>query len=151
MAALADITARARSGLDAETLARLGRRVPEPMLRAALVPPARRVVVAEIFRRIPAQLKTSASAPDALIRWQITARGEIAETWFLILEEGRCRTTNEALDASPRTTLTLSALDLLRLATGAGNPMQMFQSGRIKISGDLFFAAQLQAMFTIPA
>ena len=29
--------------------------------------------------------------------------------------------------------------------------MAMFQDGRIKISGDLFFAAQLQAMFEIPA
>ena len=30
-------------------------------------------------------------------------------------------------------------------------PMTMFQSGRVKISGDLFFAAQLQGMFRIPA
>ena len=29
--------------------------------------------------------------------------------------------------------------------------MAMFQDGRMKISGDLFFAAQLQAMFEIPA
>ena len=28
--------------------------------------------------------------------------------------------------------------------------MAMFQSGRIRISGDLFFAAQLQGMFEIP-
>ena len=43
-----------------------------------------------------------------------------------------------------------ATLDFLRLATGAELPMAMFQSGRIRISGDLFFAAQLQGMFELP-
>lgn len=100
---------------------------------------------------MPSQLKGSATTSDAVIRWQITARGELVETWFLIFEDGRCRTTTSPADTAARTTLTLSTLDFLRLASGAANPMQMFQSGRIQISGDLFFAAQLQSMFRIPA
>ena len=110
-------------------------------------------MVAEIFRRMPSQLKRSAAATDAVIRWQITGRdGEVLETWFLVFEDGRCRTTTRPPDGgNPRTTLTVSALDFLRLAAGTEPPMAMFQSGRIKISGDLFFAAQLQGMFVIPA
>ena len=151
MAANADITNSRRGGIDAQTLARLARRTPEPLLRAAVLSPTRRLVVAEIFRRMPSQLKRSAAATDAVIRWQITDRdGEVLETWFLCFEDGRCRTTRAPED-NPRTTLTVSALDFLRLAAGTEPPMAMFQSGRIKISGDLFFAAQLQGMFRIPA
>lgn len=151
MAALADTPGRSRGGLDVETLARVGRRIPEPLLRAALLPPTRRLVIGGIFRRMPSQLRGSAKTTDAVICWKITARGELAETWFLVFEEGRCRTTTSPVGVAARTTLTLSTLDFLRLATGAANPMQMFQSGRIQISGDLFFAAQLQSMFKIPA
>jgi SCP-2 sterol transfer family len=70
------------------------------VLRAATIPPIRTLVIGEIFRRMPSQLKPSAAPPNT--------------------------------------------------ATGAELPMAMFQSGRIRISGDLFFAAQLQGMFEIP-
>lgn len=137
---------------DAATLARLARRTPRPLLRAASVPPLRERVVAEVFRRMPSELKKTAAAPDSVIRWRVTGRhGEPVETWYLVFEGGKCRTTTRAPESEPRTTLTVSALDLLRLASGQEPPMAMFQSGRIKISGDLFFAAQLQGMFRIPA
>jgi putative sterol carrier protein len=137
---------------DARTLARLARRTPQPLLRAASHPPLRPLVIAEIFRRMPSELKKTAAAPDSVIRWRITGEGsEPVETWYLVFEEGKCRTTTRAPEGEPRTTLTVSALDLLRLASGQEPPMAMFQSGRVKISGDLFFAAQLQGMFRIPA
>jgi hypothetical protein len=137
---------------DAETLARFARRTPRPLLRAAANPPLRAMVIAEIFRRMPSQLKPAASLTDAVIRWRITdRRGEEVEDWYLEFADGRCRTTPRAPDGNLRTTLTVSALDFLRMATGQEPPMAMFQSGRIKISGDLFFAAQLQGMFRIPA
>jgi predicted lipid carrier protein YhbT len=152
MSATAETSVRSRRGLDAETLARLARRTPKPLLRAAVLPPTRRLVVREIFRRMPRQLKPSASIADAIIRWDITdERTGTADTWFLIFEDGRCVTTRRPPEANPRTTLTVSALDFLRLASGAAQPMAMFQSGRIKIAGDMFFAAQLQSMFAIPA
>jgi putative sterol carrier protein len=138
---------------DAATLARLARRTPRPLLRAASLPPLRPLVVAEIFRRMPSELKQTAAAPDAVIRWRITGDdgSDPVETWYLVFDDGKCRTTTRAPEGEPRTTLTVSALDLLRLASGQEPPMAMFQSGRVKISGDLFFAAQLQGMFRIPA
>jgi len=134
---------------DAATLARLARRTPDPVLRAATIPPIRTLVIGEIFRRMPSQLKPSAAPPNTVIRWDIGDADRL-ECWFLVFEEGRCRTTTRAPETQPRTTLTTSAHDFLRLATGAELPMAMFQSGRIRISGDLFFAAQLQGMFEIP-
>lgn len=151
MAAFAEITSRARGGVDAESLARLARRTPEPVLRAALMRPTRALVIAQIFRQMPAQLKDSASIQDATIRWDVTHPGAEPDTWYLVFAKGGCRTTRSiAAAAKPRTTLSVDAMDLLQLASGAANPMQMFQQGRIKISGDLFFAAQLQSMFRIP-
>jgi putative sterol carrier protein len=137
---------------DAATLARLTRRTPEPLLRAATLPPVRSLIVAEVFRRMPSELKATAAAPDAVVRWQVADdRGGEVATWYLVFADGTCRTTTHPPDGAARTTLTLSALDLLRLASGTELPMAMFQNGRVKISGDLFFAAQLQGMFRIPA
>jgi putative sterol carrier protein len=146
MSALAAIGDR----FDAATLARLARRTPEPLLRAATIPPLRTVVIGGIFRRMPSQLKAGAAPPDTVIRWDIGDADRL-ESWFLVFEEGRCRSTTRPPETMPRTTLTVSPLDFLRLAAGTELPMAMFQSGRIKISGDLFFAAQLQGMFEIPS
>jgi putative sterol carrier protein len=135
---------------DAATLARFARRTPESLLRAATLPPLRPLVIGEVFRRMPSQLKRTAAPPDAIIRWDI-GDGNRVETWYLVFADGRARTTTRAPEESPRTTLTASPIDFLRLASGSEPAMAMFQSGRIRISGDLFFAAQLQGMFRIPA
>jgi predicted lipid carrier protein YhbT len=135
---------------DAATLARMARRTPDPVLRAMTVGPMRSLVVGEVFRRMPSQVKPAAAPPDCVIRWRI-GEGKKVETWFCVFEGGRLKTTTRDPDKPPRTTLEVSAPDFLRLATGSEFPMAMFQDGRIKISGDLFFAAQLQAMFEIPA
>ena len=150
MTAEADIANRAGGAGSAERLARLARRAPESLLRAALSRPTRRPVVAQIFRRMPAQLKAGAALPDAIVRWELTSAGDPFDTWFIVFEAGACRTTRAAPAAEPRTSLSLEGLDFLRLSIGAANPIQMFQAGRIKISGDLFFAAQVQGLFAIP-
>ena len=145
MSALAAIGDR----FDAATLARLARRTPEPLLRAATLPPLRPFVIGEVFRRMPTQLRRGAAPPDAVIRWDIGDEDGV-ETWYLVFADGRARTTTQAPEHNPRTTLSASPLDFLRLAAGTEPPMALFQSGRIRISGDLFFAAQLQSMFEIP-
>lgn len=139
------------TGLDPVVLARLARRTPERLLRVATRPPFRAFMVREIFRQMPTQLKPDGAVPDTVVEWRITDdAGDVFATWFIVLAGGKCRTTTAAPADKPRTTLTSTANDLLALATGADPPMGMFQAGRIKISGDLFFAAQLQGMFTIP-
>lgn len=135
--------------IDPATLARLARRTPEPVLRAATSGPWRSRVVGEVFRRMPSQIKPAAAPPDCVIRWRI-GEGKHVETWFCVFEGGRLKTTTKEPETAPRTTLEMSAPDFLRLATGKEMPMAMFQYGRVKISGDLFFAAQLQGMFKIP-
>jgi predicted lipid carrier protein YhbT len=134
---------------DAATLARMARRTPEPLLKAMTAGPFRAFTVAQVFRRMPAQIKPAAAPPDCVIRWRI-GEGDKGETWYCVFESGRLRTTRNEPETAPRTTLDMSARDFLRIATGKEIPMAMFQEGRIEISGDLLFAAQMQGMFTIP-
>ena len=151
MTAANSTTARPRRGFGPETLARAARRTPEPLLRAAASAPFRRTVTAGIFRQMPRQLKPSAARTDATVQWDIAGANGTVDTWYAIFEDGKCRTTRRPPELNPRTTFAIEALDFIRLAAGMENPMAMFQNGRIKISGDLFFAAQVQAMFAIPA
>ena len=47
-------------------------------------------------------------------------------------------------------TLKLDGVDFLKLVTGNAIGPMLFMSGKLKIEGDLMFAAQIQSMFTIP-
>jgi putative sterol carrier protein len=50
----------------------------------------------------------------------------------------------------PRVTFKLKPVDFLKLVSGnAAGPM-MFMTGKLKIEGDLMFAAGVQSLFRIP-
>jgi len=62
------------------------------------------------------------------------------------------RTVRESFAAdSARVTFTIGAPDFLRLVTGhAAGPM-LFMTGKLKIEGDMMFAASTASLFTIPS
>ena len=45
----------------------------------------------------------------------------------------------------------IQPLDFLKLISGNASGPQLFLVGRLKIRGDLFLAARVQSMFTIPS
>jgi putative sterol carrier protein len=47
-------------------------------------------------------------------------------------------------------TLKLDGVNFLRLVTGNAIGPMLFMSGKLKIEGDLMFAAQIQSMFVLP-
>ena len=51
---------------------------------------------------------------------------------------------------SPRVTIRIALADFLRLITGDANGMQLFMTGKLKVSGDLFFAQTYQSWFDRP-
>jgi hypothetical protein len=51
---------------------------------------------------------------------------------------------------SPRVTIRIGLADFLRLITGEANGMQLFMTGKLKVSGDLFFAQTYQSWFDRP-
>jgi putative sterol carrier protein len=51
---------------------------------------------------------------------------------------------------TPRVTLEMDGVDFLKLVTGAEQGPTMFMSGRLKLEGDMMFAASIQSMFRLP-
>lgn len=135
---------------DATAMARMARRVPEPVIDAAVSSPIRPLIVGTIFKRMPAELKPQSNV-DAVVQFKIGEKDGPTENWFVVIKEGRCRTTRNGEGLRPRTTLTMTPQNLIRVATGQIAPMKMFQQADVSISGDLWFASQFSAMFRIPA
>ena len=60
-----------------------------------------------------------------------------------------CRVTDEP-SWSPRVTLTTDGVDFLKLVTGNVSGPKLFMTGRLKVEGDLMFAAGAAALFRLP-
>ena len=72
-----------------------------------------------------------------------------SDTYQLVIENGSC-TSSATPDREPRLTLTLGAVDFLKVVSGAGNPMMMFMTGKLKAKGDLGLATNLANLFNLP-
>jgi hypothetical protein len=145
--ALAQAPARVVDGL-----AEVVRRSPDDLLEGVLRTPVRHAVLAAIFMQMPRYVdRNAAEGVDATIRWRITGRGdEGADVWDMTIADGSCRLCRGEWSAHPRVTITAEAAEFVRLATGNSNPMPAYLSGRIKLAGDIMFAAKLQTLFRVP-
>jgi putative sterol carrier protein len=61
----------------------------------------------------------------------------------------QCSTRNEP-SHDPRVTLTLSGEQFLKLVSGNSSPAIMFITGKMKLDGDIGFAAALSKIFNMP-
>jgi putative sterol carrier protein len=110
----------------------------------------RKEILTEVFRRMEQEYKPGPNAQDAVIHWKITRPGAEVDHWEVVIEDGTCTATDQP-GREPRLTMTVDGVDFLRLVTGnAAGPM-LFMSGKLKIEGDIAFAAMMQSMFRIPS
>lgn len=139
-------------GQVADGVSRLVRDAPEDRLDRLMRTPARRVVLDGIFRQMPRFMdRERAARTTASVRWSITGRGDGGQdTYFLEIVDGSCRVTRRAPDGEPRLTITVDGAEFVRLATGNGDAMQAYFSGRLGLSGDIMFAARLVSLFRVP-
>jgi putative sterol carrier protein len=136
-------------GFDTETLARLVRSTPTDTLKQGLKV-NRDALISEIFRRFPERLSDEGRRARGAIKWKITGREDGgADRWFLVIEDGEARAGRD-LDVEPRATITLDALTFLQVVTGNANPAVLFLRRRIKVNGDLLFAARMERLFEVP-
>ena len=137
------------AGFDTETLARLVRSTPDEQLIAGLKV-NRDVLIGEIFRRLPERLTEEGRQQNGVIKFKIGGRPDgDADRWYIVLRSGGCETGRD-LDLQPRTTISLSALSFIKLVTGNVNPVELFLTRRLRVRGNLVFAARMQSFFTIP-
>ena len=89
-----------------------------------------------------------AAGQQAVVQYEVTAPDGSHE-YAMRIADGRCEIDNGRAE-SPRVCLRLGLADFLRLITGAANGMQLFMTGKLKVSGDLFFAQTYPSWFDRP-
>ncbi|MET0731005.1 MAG: SCP2 sterol-binding domain-containing protein [Solirubrobacterales bacterium] len=67
-----------------------------------------------------------------------------------MISSGTCKVSEGLTADSARVTFTIDGADFLRLVTGNAQGPMLFMSGRLKIEGDMMFAASAASLFTIP-
>ena len=136
----------------ADGFGRLVRDAPPERLEQLMRSPARKPLLDGIFWQMPKQLDDGqAKDVTASIRWCMTGRGDDGmDIYQLELEAGRARIIRGADGPDPRLTITITAVDFLRLVSGNLDPMQAYFKGQIKLAGDIMVATKLASLFRMP-
>lgn len=103
-------------------------------------------VLDQIFNAMSEQFDASkAAGQSAVVQWDITVGGNTL-SYTVTVDNGVCTTTVGGAD-SPRLTLALAMPDFMRFIAGQLDGMQAFMGGKLKLSGDMMFATQMQTWF----
>jgi alkyl sulfatase BDS1-like metallo-beta-lactamase superfamily hydrolase len=112
----------------------------------------RMVVLDEIFSRMSLHLHPDRAAGlEAVVHWRFTGGCEDGgfDRFQTVISAGRC-TSGIVQDRDPRATVTLAPADFLRVSTGITSAPLLFIRGRVKVKGDIPFAAGFVNYFDIP-
>ena len=140
------------SALDPATAARNIAEASDEQLIELMSGPMRGQILAEVFGRMSEHFRADAARDtEAVIHWRIGGGPDGAvDEWESVIANGACA-VHEGLQAeSARVTFVVDGADFLRLVTGNAAGPTLFMSGRLKIEGDMMFAASAAGLFTIP-
>ena len=141
------------SEVDAAELARNMSQATDAQLAELMAGPLRDEILDEVFRRMADHFRADrAGDTDAVIHWRITGREDDAHDVFeTVIAGGACEARRGTTRDDSRVTFTISGAHFLRLVTGnAAGPM-LFMRGKLKIDGDVLFAASAASLFEIPS
>ncbi|WP_033289932.1 SCP2 sterol-binding domain-containing protein [Amycolatopsis jejuensis] len=106
-------------------------------------------VLDEIFARMGAHIR--ARSLHAVVHWRLsggTGAGGY-DRYETVISSGSCTVSREMRE-KPRVTITLSPVDFFRIITHQATPAVLFVTGKLKVKGDLAFAAGLTSHFDLP-
>ncbi|MFI9811012.1 SCP2 sterol-binding domain-containing protein [Saccharothrix variisporea] len=108
-------------------------------------------VLDEVFRRMEVHFRTDrAGATRAVVHFRLTGgAGGSEDVYEAVIEDGTC-TINKGATRESRATVTLGPVEFLKLATGNASAPVLFMTGKLKVKGDLGFAAGFMSLFDIP-
>ena len=99
-----------------------------------------------IFDNFPERFQPDkAQGVDAEIQFVVTDQGE-EFPHTVTVKDGTC-TTEEKAATDPRVTLTTDLLSFVKLITGQAQGVQLFMTGKLKVSGDLMFSQRIMTFF----
>ncbi|RZS37784.1 SCP-2 sterol transfer family protein [Herbihabitans rhizosphaerae] len=137
-----------------EVFARLIARASKDQIDGLLErPELRRLVLDEIFlNRMPGHLrKDRAEKVRAVVNWRISGGdGEGGcDRYEMVVDGGVC-TTRAGYAENARATITISPVEFIKLITSNASAPVLFMTGKLKVRGDLAFAAGLTGLFDLP-
>jgi putative sterol carrier protein len=103
-----------------------------------------------IFRTLPEYFRPEkARGQTADFQYRITTETGVRE-YFVRVRDGVCE-SGAGTVPEPRVTMTVKQLpEFLRLLTGKINGMQAFLTGKVKLTGDMFYATKFENWFDRP-
>ncbi|HEU5109956.1 MAG TPA: SCP2 sterol-binding domain-containing protein [Micromonosporaceae bacterium] len=146
-----DFDPSAFSSVDPQQFAQLVKSTPDDKLKEVMRSEERGKILDEIFSRFPKLFRADrAGATNAAIQWHITERPDGGtDEYEVVIADGTC-VVNNPPQHDPKLTLTMAPVDFLKIVSGAGNPMMMFMTGKLKAKGDLALAANVANLFDLP-
>ncbi len=140
------------SAIDPAQFAKAVAETPEDQLAAGFANPDMRAMVLDgIFSQMETHFDgEKAGGTEAVIEWRILDKpGGGYDRYQVVVTGGTCAVEKDGGHA-PRVTFKLKPVDFLKLVTGSAMGPLMFMTGKLKIDGDLMFAATVQSLFRIP-
>ena len=139
-------------GVDPSLFARLVKSTGKGQLEAVMASDVRRPVLEAIFGRMGEFYSSKgSSAKRQVVHWHVTgAPTGGADDFQTAMQHGRCE-VSQSLDEEARTELSMDGVQFLKVVTDNANPITLFMTRKLKVSGDVGFATALQKMFTIPS
>ena len=138
--------------VDPAAFAKAVAETPDEALAEGMASENRRLILDEIFAQMERRFDaTRGGDVEAVIDWKIHDRPEGGYDHYRVsISGGKCRVEYEPAEGEPRVTFKVKPVTFLRLVTGNASGPQLFLTGRLKIDGDLMFAARVQNLFEIP-
>lgn len=112
----------------------------------------RQRILNEIFRRMSQHYRSEhAASVRAVVHWRLTggAGDDGYDRYESVLADGAC-TVNGEHTQDPRATITIDPVDFVKLITSNASAPVLFMTGKLKVKGDLAFAAGLTSLFNLP-
>lgn len=142
-----------------ETFAAIMTRASTDQIDAVMAVPALRAsILREVFRRMAEHFRADrAPKGTAVVHWRIMGGDGDGgfDRYETVLADGKCTVTEGRSgehdeQVGSRATITIGPAEFLKLATGNGSAPVMFMTGKLRVKGDLGFAASLSTLFHLP-
>ena len=103
------------------------------------------ISVAQVFEAMPSAFQPEAAEGISAV-FQYRISGEGGGDWHCIVEDCRCRVL-AGRHERPTCTLVMAAPDFLAMMDGRLPPMQAFNSGKLRIEGDIMKSQLIEKLF----
>ncbi|MFI9008534.1 SCP2 sterol-binding domain-containing protein [Actinosynnema sp. NPDC053489] len=137
--------------MDAQNFARIISRASKDQVEAVTARPGlRERVLDEVFRRMEVHFRSErAGATRAVVHFRLTGGFDGDDLYEVVIEDAACA-IGKGATRDPRAVVTLGPVEFLKLATGNASAPVLFMTGKLKVKGDLGFAAGFMTLFDIP-